>query len=248
LGFAEDGMLVAALPTPKKGGLFGGGKSKGDEKPVDPKAALLEHFRGGKSVGDAPAGEKAEYPADQVAELRIVQPAASLTESLFAGIPVFGTGRIAVQLPLTEPGAPAKYLSFAVSKFREFAEILGSLYAIGEFGHNMDIPLTDTFNEHKCHYSDVKIRALEGLTYYETDPEIEVVLAGWLCIACGIAVSEDARLKEKLGGKAGKSIAKAKCPKCEAKFGNNPLYTLASTKQSASISGEEPADDTPDNE
>ncbi|MCA9075882.1 MAG: hypothetical protein KDA93_12665 [Planctomycetaceae bacterium] len=245
VGFADESMLVATLPVAKKAGLFGSGKSKGDADEVDPTTKLLEHFRAGKAVGDAPVGEKTEYTADQVAELRIVQPAASLTESLFAGIPVFGTGRIAVQLPLIEAGDQAQYLSFALTKFREFAEILGSMYSMGEFGHNMDIPLTDTFNEHKCHFSDVKIRALEGLAYYEADPEIEVVLAGWLCTACGIAVSEDARAKEKLGGKAGKSIAKTKCPKCEEKMGSNPLYTLASAKQSANISGEEPEDETP---
>ena len=244
VGFAEESMLVASLPVAKKAGLFGSGKSKGDTEEVDPTTKLLEHFRAGKGAGDAPVGEKTEYTADQVAELRIVQPAASLTESLFAGIPVFGTGRIAVQLPIIEAGAQPQFLSFALTKFREFAEILGSMYSMGEFGHNMDIPLTDTFNEHKCHYSDVKIRALEGLAYYEADPEIEVVLAGWLCTACGIAVSEDARAKEKLGGKAGKGIAKAKCPKCEEKMGSNPLYTLAATMQSASMGGEEPEEDT----
>ncbi len=249
IGFAEEGVLVASLPSEKKAGLFGGGKGKGkDDEGPDPTTKLLEHFRAGKSVKDAPVGEKKEYTADQIAELRIVQPAASLTESLFAGIPVFGTGRIAVQLPMTEAGVQPKYLSFTLSEFREFAEILGALYSMGEFGHNMDIPLTDTFNEHKCHYSDVKIRTLEGLAYYEADPETEVVLAGWLCTACGIAISEDARAKEKLGGKAGKGIAKTKCPKCEQKMGSNPLYTLAATKQSANMSGEESEEDASDGE
>ncbi|MEZ6049858.1 MAG: hypothetical protein R3C02_00470 [Planctomycetaceae bacterium] len=249
VGFADESVLVATLPVAKKAGLFGGGKGKGkEEEQVDPTTKLLEHFRAGKSVADAPVGEKKEYTSDQIAELRIVQPAASLTESLFAGIPVFGTGRIAVQLPLTEAGAQPKYLSFTLSEFREFAEILGSMYAMGDFGHNMDIPLTDTFVEHKCHYSDVKIRAVEGLAYYEADPKIEVVLAGWLCTACGIAVSEDARAKEKLGGKGGKGIAKTKCPKCSEKMGSNPLYTLASAKQSALLGGEESEDETPDTE
>lgn len=244
VGFADESMLVASLPVAKKAGLFSSGKSKGDADEVDPTTKLLEHFRAGKGVKDAPVGEKTEYSADQVAELRIVQPAASLSESLFAGIPVFGSGRIAVQLPIVEAGAQPRFLTFTLTQFREFAEILGLMYSMGEFGHNMDIPLTDTFNEHKCHFSNVKIRAIEGLAYYEADPEVEVVLAGWLCTACGIAVSEDARAKEKLGGKAGKSIAKAKCPKCEEKMGSNPLYTLAATMQSTSMSGEESEDDT----
>ncbi len=242
VGFAADSMLVASLAAPKgkKGGLF----SKGDksEKPAaDPRSALLGHFRAGKSVADAPVGENKSVTADQVAQLRIVQPAPSLTESLFAGIPVFGTGRIAVQLPLLEAGEQPQYLSFALTEFRKFAEIIGSLYSMAEFGHNAGIPLADSFTEHKCHYSSAKVRALEYLGFYEADPEIELTLSGWLCSACGLVVSEDARQEEKLGGKAGKGLAKAKCPKCEQKFGSNPLYTLASTDSSASPSGDEAA-------
>ncbi len=243
VGFAADSMLIASLAAPKgkKGGLF----SKADKNATpdaDPRSALLGHFRAGKSVADAPAGEKKSFTADQIARLRIVQPAPSLNESLFAGIPVFGTGRIAVQLPLLEAGEPPQYLSFTLTEFREFAEIIGSLYSMAEFGHNAGIPLADSFTEHKCHYSNAKVRALEYLGFYEADPEIELTLAGWLCSACGLVVSEEARKEEKLGGKAGKGIAKAKCPKCEQKFGSNPLYTLTSTDKAASP----PDDDTAD--
>ena len=48
---------------------------------------------------------------------------------------------------------------------------------------------------------------------------------GWRCSGCKLVVSEDARKKEKIGGSAGRGIAKAKCPKCKQPFGNNPLYT-----------------------
>jgi len=54
---------------------------------------------------------------------------------------------------------------------------------------------------------------------------------GWKCQACGLTVSEDGRKKENIGGKAGKSIAKAKCPKCENAFGKNPLYALKQAPQ-----------------
>src|SRR5690606_35823081 len=137
-----------------------------------------------------------------------VQPAASLSESLFAGIPVFGEGRIAVQLPVKEKGEQPRVLTFTLSQFREFADIVGPLYSMTEFGHNLGIPLADSYEELKCHYSGEPIKALEHVAYYEADPELETVLVGYRCEACGIAVSEEARQKEKLGGKAGKGIAK----------------------------------------
>jgi predicted RNA-binding Zn-ribbon protein involved in translation (DUF1610 family) len=240
LGFAEDELLIVSLPAAKKS-LFGGGK--GPASPEEARDALLTHLRAGKSL----EGEKVEvagdvrtkYSADQIAELRTVQPAASLSESLFAGIPVFGEGRIAVQLPVKEKGEQPKVLSFTLSQFREFVDIVGPLYSMTEFGHNLGIPLTDTFEELKCHYSGEPIKALEHLEFYNADPELETVLIGYKCEACGIAVSEAAREKEKLGGKGGKGIAKAKCPKCEQKMGNVPLYTLKSlTEQSAESSDE----------
>ena len=39
-------------------------------------------------------------------------------------------------------------------------------------------------------------------------------------------VSEESRKKEKLGGAAGKGIAKAKCPKCTQKFGEITLFGI----------------------
>src|SRR5690606_9332506 len=86
------------------------------------------------------------------------------------------------------------------------------------------------------------------VAYYEADPELETVLVGDRCEACGIAVSEEGRQKEKLGGKGGKGIAKAKCPKCEQKMGNVPLYTLKSLTEQpaeASESADESAQQTP---
>lgn len=234
VGFAEDGLLVVSLPGGKKS-LFGGGKGPGT--PEEAREALLNHLRAGKSLeGDKVevAGDiKSQYTADQVAELRVVQPAPSLSESLFAGIPVFGEGRIAVQLPVKEAGEQPKVLSFTLSEFRVFVDILGPLYSLTEFGHNLGIPLEDSFEELKCHFSNEPIKVLQHVEYYRADPELETVLAGYQCEECGIAVSESSREKEKLGGKGGKGIAKAKCPKCEKKMGSAPLYTLASGSDEA---------------
>jgi hypothetical protein len=231
LGFASDSMLMASLPSTKKGGLFGGGK--GGESRDDLRNKLLQHFRAGNSVADAPAGEKKVYSADQMVDLRVVQPAASFSESLFAGIPVFGNGRIAVQLPFTGGGEQPRFLSFTLTQFREFADIIGALFSLAEFGRNIGIPLVESFTEHQCQLSGAKVQALNHLPYYQVDPALEVVLAGWQCGACGIVVSEGAREAAKFGGKNAKGIAKAKCPQCAQKFGSNPLYTLPSKAKPA---------------
>ena len=244
LGFADDELLVVSLPVAKKG-LFGAGKGAEPESGTTPRDALLQHLRDGKSLDGEKvvvAGDvKTQYTSDQIAELRAVQPAVSLSESLFAGIPVFGNGRIAVQLPVTAAGEQPKVLSFGLSQFREFLEIVAPMYSLGEFGHNLGIPLTDSFEEFKCHYTNDPVKSLEHFEYYEADSAIETSLTGYKCEACGIVVSEAAREKEKLGGKGGKGIAKAKCPKCEKKMGHVPLHTLAELATGPSMQAEDPA-------
>ena len=53
-------------------------------------------------------------------------------------------------------------------------------------------------------------------------------------------------LKEKLGGKGGKGIAKTKCPKCQQKMGNVPLYTLKSLTEAPTTqpAADDAADET----
>ncbi len=226
LAFAPDGLLLATLPSAKKGGLFGGGSKGGGDPREESRQALVEHLRAGKSVDDAPVADKQWFSSDNLAEMRVVQPSASLSESLFAGIPVFGTGRIAVQLPMLTAGSQPRIASFGLSGFREFVEIIGEMYSMADFGRNLGIPLSDTHKAYKCHYTDVPIQALESVEYYQADPDLPVAVVGWKCEACGLALSEDARKKEKLGGKAGKGMAKQKCPKCQQKMGNHPLYAM----------------------
>ena len=244
LGFAEDELLVVSLPVAKKS-MFGGGK--GPESPTAARDALLEYLRAGKSLEGTEvtvAGDvNLRYSADKVAEMRVVQPTASLSDSLFAGIPVFGSGRIAVQLPIKEAGEQPKVLSFTLSQFREFVAIVGPLFSMTEFGHNLGIPLVDSFAEFKCHYSDAVIKALEHMEFYQADPALETVLSGWKCEACGIAVSEDSRKKEKLGGKEGKGMAKTNA-KCEKKMGSIPLYTLASLATEPAMQGDDEGEPT----
>ena len=72
------------------------------------------------------------------------------------------------------------------------------------------VPDVDSFVESKCHYTDVPIKALANLAWYQADPASGVVLAGWKCAACGLTVSEDGRKKENLGGKNAKGDREGK--------------------------------------
>src|SRR5690606_27319227 len=92
------------------------------------------------------------------------------------------------------------------------------------------VPLADTTTELVCHFSESKLHALNETPYYVADSAYSLEVIGRKCAACGIIVREDARKKEKIGGLDGKGIAKAKCPKCAAKFGNLTLYALAGPK------------------
>lgn len=233
-GFSPAKLAIIASAK-KAGGLFGGGA----KKTADPREALMAHLREGKSIEEFTGAEKQVFSADQVRQLRIVQPAASRMDSMFHGIPVFGAHRIAVQLPVSD-GHP-QYVSFGLMQFREFAKQLAVNFGIDRFGADLGIPLTDEYTTAKCHYSDTIIKALKNDEWYKADPESKAVLAGWKCEGCGLVVSEDARKKEKLGGANGKALAKTPCPKCKKKFGERPLYTLPDAASAPSMAEAAPA-------
>jgi hypothetical protein len=233
-GFSPERLLVAGLGK-KAGGLFGGG----DKKKPDPRDAMLAHLRESKPIEELPVAEKHVFTPDQVRQLRVVQPASSRMDSMFHGILVFGAHQIAVQLPVAE-GDP-QFVSFGLMRFREFARALAANYGMERFGADLGIPLQDEYTSYKCHYTETQIKALKNDEWYKADPTSKVVLAGWKCAGCGLVVSEDARKKEKLGGANGKAIAKAICPKCKKKFGEQPLYTLPDAASAPSMAAETPA-------
>lgn len=231
--FGPEEMLIVSLT--KKGKFVGGVKNKADAR-----AAMLQHLKDGKPPAELPAGEQKTYKAEQLQEMRVVEPAPSRALSLFHGIPIFGTGRIAVLLPIGEDGV-TQYVSMGVTQFRKFAQALEDVYGLVGFGSETAIPGTEEYEEAgKCHFLGSPVRSLKNLEFYRADPTVEVVLSGWKCAACGLVISEDARQKEKMGGKEGKGLAKVKCPKCTQKFGENPMYAL---KQEAAQTSMGAADD-----
>ena len=220
VGFAPDGMLIVLLA--KKGGLFGGG----DKKKLTTRDAVLDHLSKGKAREELPAGGHHFFVAADMNQLRIVQPIVSTEHSMFAGVPVFGEGQIAVRLPKKDEKANHQFLSFTLSQFRRFSKILDEFYGLKAFGAESGIPLEDVYTERHCHFSDEVLRILENLDYYKDDPGYKLKVIGYKCAGCGLVVSEDSRLKEKIGDKDAKKLAKAKCPKCTKPFGNLPLQSL----------------------
>jgi hypothetical protein len=226
LGYTTDKIIVAT--NGKQGaGLFTGEKNK---KKVDNlRAEMQDHLRLEKEILDLPAAGYRLFGKEDMEKVSIVQPAAYAHESMFAGIPVFGTGRIAVRLPVTEQDKDVKdilFVSFGLSDFRDFAKHLDEMFEVKDLGQLEGVPLEDGKSTYKCHYSDRKIESTEVTEFHTADPGIELEIVGRKCQGCGLVVSEDSRKKEKLGGANGKGIAKAKCPKCKGKFGDTTLHAI----------------------
>jgi hypothetical protein len=226
LAFADDELLAAAYSRKK------GAAHQKSKKTAKDREALQEYLKTGGPVADAPAAEKFTLTAEQAKAVAVVQPAAYAHESMFAGIPVFGEWLMAVRLPLGNDPTSAKFASFPLSEFRRFIELLRTVYGVEDLCQGIDVPLEDAFTEAKCHYSDQMLKFVENLEYYQADPAHKLKLVGRKCQACGLVVSEDSRKKEKIGGANGKAIAKAKCPKCQQKFGTISLFMLEEPEKS----------------
>jgi hypothetical protein len=222
VGFAPDGILTVLLT--KKGGLLGGG----DKKKLAARDAVIHHLSEGKARQELPAAAHYFFPAAQVSQLRVVQPIVSAEQSMFAGVPVFGDGRIAIRLPKQDGTPNPQFLSFSLSEFRRFCKILEEFYALRGLGADSGVPVEDVYSDRMCHFSNQPMRILEHVEFYKDDPGFKLKIIGYKCDGCGLVVSEESREKEQIGGKGAKKIAKAKCPKCKKPFGNLPQYSLDS--------------------
>jgi uncharacterized protein with PIN domain len=218
--FSEDGLLLVTLVD--KPGFMGANLKK---KPAL-RTAMQEHLRKAGVAEGSPAAATRLITREQLAQLVMAQPSPADVESLFGDIPVFGGGRIAVKLPRVAEDPATPYLSFRLSEFRQFVAGL-AVAGVEGFGAETDVPVTESYNTTACHYSEAPVRELLAIDYYQKDPALPLKVVGWRCGGCGLVVSEDSRKKEKIGGLNGKGIASAKCPKCKAKFGKNPLYEVA---------------------
>lgn len=234
LAVSPEKILILGLV---KSGLLGGGST---EKADKARADIAQHLREEKEEAEIPAASVQIIDGDKVAALRVVFPTMYDHESVFAGVPVFGKGRIAITLPKQEDAKENQYLTLSLTEYRNFSAAMSELYSLDNLGPDSGIPSTDQTKEVTCHYSEESFEILdtENLQLYEADSEIELTLVGRQCQSCELTVSEDSRKKEQIGGKAGKGIAKAKCPKCNEKFGNISLWQIAR----AGVSEQAPAE------
>lgn len=226
---SEGGML--AFVRDKLLSLLGRGSSdaaKAAEDLRDQWKRVREEFESTGEFKSLPNAEVRSIAKEELQELRLVQPVAKAHESMFAGVPVFGDGRIAVYLPLQNEEGQQSFLTLPLNLFRTFSDKLKSQFAIELPASENGIPETDSSEALSCFLDQSKFEAVRNLIYYQQDSAYELELVGHRCTACGITISEEARKKKKLGGANGKALAKTKCPKCSAKMGADPLYKLIS--------------------
>lgn len=223
-----DGLLVVTYGK-KSGGLFGGAGGKDN-----PRDTLKAELQAGKKFDDLSVPEKYHFSKQDLDQLKVVQPAQSRTSSIFHGITVFGEGRIAIQLPNVDDKPEILYVSLGITRFWELKQALEEAHGLTDLGAGTGIPDEPVYTTHRCHFMETPIRALQNVEFFKVDESVELETVGYQCGKCQTTVSEAGREREKLGGKSPKGIAKAKCPKCGNKMGENLLYGLK--EQSSELS------------
>lgn len=164
--------------------------------------------------------------ASHIPEIRLVQPILKASESMFAGVPVFGDGRIAVFLPISLDNSEQAYCSQTLTAFRTLSDLLKKKFNVELPAAENGVPASEKVDNLSCFINQSRVESLRDVIYYEQDPAFELELSGFRCKACTAVISEEGRLKNKLGGANGKAIAKAKCPKCSGKMGEERLYRI----------------------
>lgn len=228
IAFDDSGLHILTFAgTKKKRSIFsfGAGNKKADHQArrlqIREQVAKTGNFENLENV------EIRKVEGSRAGEVRLVQPVAKVSESMFAGVPVFGEGRIAIFLPLEIDGGKQAFLSFSISGWRVIAEQFKSLFGTELNGTENGIPESDKAETLSCFMNQSRIESVKGLIYYQKDTAYTLELSGHKCKSCGTTISEEARKAAKLGGVKGKGIAKAKCPKCSNKMQAESLYKIA---------------------
>lgn len=227
IAFDSSGLHVLTFAgTKKKRSIFsfGGGNKKADHQVR--RQQIREQVAKTGSFGNLENVEIRKVDVSRIGEVRLVQPVAKVSESMFAGVPVFGDGRIAVFLPIEIDGGKQAFLSFSISGWRVITEQLKSLFGVELNGTENGIPESDKAETLSCFMNQSRIESIKGLIYYQKDAAYTLELTGHKCKSCGTTISEEGRKAAKLGGVKGKGIAKAKCPKCSNKMQAEPLYKI----------------------
>lgn len=233
--FHESGLHFVTYSAPKKG-LFGKA-ADGPPDVAEQKIKIREHVQKTGKFASLPFGELQSISADATSRIRLVQPVAEAHESMFAGVPVFGEGKVAIYLPLELEDNKQAFLSLPLSTYRNVSAALKKFFGVDVNAEANGVPAKESFDINLCFFSEVKVESLKNIEYYQNDPAFELEVGGYVCSTCGIALAEEARARKKLGGAAGKGIAKAKCPKCSNKFGPLKAYKIVKAPEDEQPAG-----------
>lgn len=130
---------------------------------------------------------------------------------------------------------PVRCLILTLSQYRRLQAWIADWTENKNALTHEQVPQEQAMKTWTCALSEEDFESLEHAEYYQADPTIKTVEAGWLCQCGEVAISETARAEQKFGGKKSSGLAKAKCPKCEQPFGRHPLLQIQ-------IEPEEPVD------
>ena len=225
LAITDAEIVVVAFSggSKKKSGLLG--KAPKIDRAEQRKQLREQISKTGNFTGLADV-EVHKISTEHVAEIRLVQPILKASESMFAGVPVFGDGRLAVFLPIALENSEQAYCSQTLSAFRTMNDLLKKKFNLELPAADNGVPATEKLDNLSCFINQSRVESLRDVNYYEQDPAFQLELSGFRCKACTAVISEEGRLKNKLGGANGKAIAKAKCPKCSGKMGEERLYRI----------------------
>ncbi|TWT62191.1 hypothetical protein [Rubinisphaera italica] len=216
---------------------------------------VAEHLQSGKPMQALPTDRFEVLPKGQLSQLFLVQP--PYDNNFTNGEQVFGPGVLAIELPpapviaaetqhpsltQTKPGKkpkkpkkpappkepPTRCVVLTLSQYRKVQMWLAEILDQSDFLKMDGIPLQTQTATHTCALAEHEFESLELPEYYQADPALHVVEVGWLCQCGEVAMCEEHRAEQKFGGKKPAGLTKAKCPKCEQKFGKNPLFHLKS--------------------
>lgn len=242
LAFHQTGLHVLNYAAPAKKSLFG--KADGPPAVEEQRRLVREHIAKTGALSKLPFGDLQTIELNELSKVRLVQPVAEAHESMFAGVPVFGAGRIALYLPIPLEDNKQGLISLPISGYRKLDQLLRKNFATELNAEQNGVPMADASDTFKCNLSGMPVTSVKNLEYYENDPGYELEVAGYQCGTCSIAVAEAARAQQKLGGAAGKGIAKAKCPGCQNKMGLNKLFSIVKSPDSGSEKASE--EETPE--
>lgn len=228
IAITDTGVYIIAFESgekKKKSLLSFGSSDKKQDRTAHRKQVRDEIAAKGQLTGLTGCDVRSISP-DEVRSLKLVQPIVKVQESMFAGVPIFGEGRIAIFLPIAREQGQQAYCSFTISAWRILAGRLKELFGLELPTAENGVPETEKTDTSSCFVNQSKVESVRNLVYYQQDPGFELELSGFRCTACGAVVSEEGRKKNKLGGANGSGIARAKCPKCSGKMGEEKLFRL----------------------